>query len=252
MFLFFQSSQSHEFYLKKWSIDWDVPIFSIDYSLAPEAPYPRALEETIYAYCWMIQNLSLLGSNGSRIILGGNSAGANLAVGLVRFCIENSLPKPDTIFLAYPSLLCRMFPSPSRLLTLLDPLVVFPYLLRCLNAYSDPCYSDTLPRSFAQELEASLALQMNTDPYLSPLLTSEEILAQFPATVLLVSDMDPCLDETVAFCNRLIRAGVTEVELEVIEGLPHGFFSYSGMSIECHEALDEATKRLQAFLGLNI
>ena len=238
--------------MKKWSIDWDVPIFSIDYSLAPEAPYPRALEEVIYAYCWMTLNFGLLGSNGKRVIVGGNSAGANLAVGLIRFCIENSLPQPETIFLAYPSLLCRMFPSPSRLLTLLDPLVVFPFLLRCLNAYSDPDYKSSLPRSFADEVEASLTLQGNTDAYLSPLLTSEEILSQFPATVLLVSDMDPCLDETVAFCNRLIRAGVPRVQLEIIEGLPHGFFSYSGMSSECHEALNEATKRLQVFLGLNI
>ena len=229
-----------------------MPILSVDYSLAPEAPFPRALEEVIYAYCWMTLNFGLLGSTGSRIIVGGNSAGANLAVGLVRYCIENSLPKPETIFLAYPSLLCRMFPSPSRLLTLLDPLVVFPYLLRCLNAYSDPGYSSSLPRSFAEEVEASMALQTNTDDYLSPLFTAEEILSQFPATILVVSDVDPCLDESVAFCNRLIRAGVPGVELEVFEGLPHGFFSYSGMSSECHEALNEATKRLKAFLGLNV
>ena len=47
-----QTSKSHETYLKQWATEWDIPILSIDYSLAPEAPYPRALEEVVYAYAW--------------------------------------------------------------------------------------------------------------------------------------------------------------------------------------------------------
>ena len=93
----------------------------------------RALEEVFYAYCWMLQNFIILGTTGKRIILGGNSAGANLAVGLLHLCIKNGLPQPDSLFLAYPSLLCNMFPSPSRLMCLFDPMVMFPFLLRCVN-----------------------------------------------------------------------------------------------------------------------
>ncbi|KAG7254543.1 hypothetical protein CRUP_015546, partial [Coryphaenoides rupestris] len=47
-------------YLKSWSQDLGVPILSVDYSLAPEAPFPRALEECFYAYCWAIKNHHLL------------------------------------------------------------------------------------------------------------------------------------------------------------------------------------------------
>jgi hormone-sensitive lipase len=47
--------------LKLWSAEWDVPILSVDYSLAPEAAYPRAIEEVFYAYCWMLQNMMILG-----------------------------------------------------------------------------------------------------------------------------------------------------------------------------------------------
>lgn len=50
-------------YLKSWSQDLDVPILSVDYSLAPEAPFPRALEECFYAYCWALRNHHLLGNN---------------------------------------------------------------------------------------------------------------------------------------------------------------------------------------------
>lgn len=48
-------------YLKSWSQDLGVPILSVDYSLAPEAPFPRALEECFYAYCWALRNHHLLG-----------------------------------------------------------------------------------------------------------------------------------------------------------------------------------------------
>ena len=49
-----QTSKSHETYLKQWATEWDMPVLSIDYSLAPEAPYPRALEEVVFAYAWYV------------------------------------------------------------------------------------------------------------------------------------------------------------------------------------------------------
>lgn len=56
-----QTSKSHEPYLKSWAQELGVPIVSIDYSLAPEAPFPRALEECFYAYCWAVKHCALLG-----------------------------------------------------------------------------------------------------------------------------------------------------------------------------------------------
>lgn len=56
-----QTSKSHEPYLKNWAQELGVPIISIDYSLAPEAPFPRALEECFFAYCWAVKNCDLLG-----------------------------------------------------------------------------------------------------------------------------------------------------------------------------------------------
>ncbi|GLD72113.1 hormone-sensitive lipase isoform X1, partial [Lates japonicus] len=62
-----QTSKSHEPYLKSWSQDLGVPILSVDYSLAPEAPFPRALEECFYAYCWALRNHHLLGWTGKYV-----------------------------------------------------------------------------------------------------------------------------------------------------------------------------------------
>ncbi|KAF5308879.1 hypothetical protein FQR65_LT00579 [Abscondita terminalis] len=59
-----QSSQSHECYLRPWAKDLEIPILSVDYSLTPQAPYPRAVEEVVYAYSWALQNKHLLGTTG--------------------------------------------------------------------------------------------------------------------------------------------------------------------------------------------
>ena len=66
-----QTSKSHLDYLHQWSSNLNIPIISVDYSLAPEAPYPRALEEVFYVYCWALNNFPALGTTGKKIILAG-------------------------------------------------------------------------------------------------------------------------------------------------------------------------------------
>ena len=100
-----QTSKSHVTYLTQWSKDTGIPILSIDYSLAPQAPYPRGLEEVFFAYNWMLQNFPSLGTSGKSILIGGDSAGGNLALGITYLCIKNSIRQPDNLLLIYPSLL---------------------------------------------------------------------------------------------------------------------------------------------------
>ncbi|XP_067627370.1 hormone-sensitive lipase [Eurosta solidaginis] len=133
-----QSSKSHEIYLRDWAAALDVPLISVDYSLAPEAPFPRALEEAFYAYCWTLHNSKHLGTTAERIVLAGDSAGANLCIGVALKCIEQGVRKPDGLFLAYCPTLISFVPSPARLLCLMDPLLPFGFLMRCLRAYAAP------------------------------------------------------------------------------------------------------------------
>lgn len=58
-----QSSKSHGIYLRQWAKDLNIPILSIDYSLAPEQPFPRALEECFFAYAWALKNCAKLGNS---------------------------------------------------------------------------------------------------------------------------------------------------------------------------------------------
>lgn len=131
-----QTSKSHEPYLRTWSQELNAPILSVDYSLAPEAPFPRALEECFYAYCWAIKNHNLLGWTGERVCLAGDSAGGNLCVTVSMRAASHGVRMPDGIVAAYPATLLTAYASPSRLLTLMDPLLPLSVLSRCLSAYA--------------------------------------------------------------------------------------------------------------------
>uniref|UniRef100_A0A8C5HM58 Hormone-sensitive lipase n=1 Tax=Gouania willdenowi TaxID=441366 RepID=A0A8C5HM58_GOUWI len=131
-----QTSKSHENYLRSWSKLMSVPILSVDYSLSPEAPFPRALEECFYAYCWALKNCHLLGSTAERVCLAGDSAGGNLCITVSMKALSTGIRVADGIMAAYPATLLTTDASPSRLLTLIDPLLPLGVLAKCLNAYA--------------------------------------------------------------------------------------------------------------------
>ncbi|MEE6527318.1 hypothetical protein FKM82_028625, partial [Ascaphus truei] len=131
-----QTSKSHEPYLRTWAQELGAPILSVDYSLAPEAPFPRALEECFYAYCWALTHCRLLGSTAERVCLAGDSAGGNLCITVSLRAAAVGIRMPDGIMAAYPATLLQATASPSRLLTLIDPLLPLSVLSKCLSAYA--------------------------------------------------------------------------------------------------------------------
>ncbi|XP_072531875.1 lipase, hormone-sensitive a [Salminus brasiliensis] len=149
-----QTSKSHESYLKTWSRDLNVPILSVDYSLAPEAPFPRALEECFYAYCWALKNCHLLGSTAERVCLAGDSAGGNLCLTVSMKAMSHGVRTPDGIMAAYPATLLTTDVSPSRLLTLIDPLLPLSVLCRCINAYTGTDSESVQPMQHLDTLSA--------------------------------------------------------------------------------------------------
>uniref|UniRef100_A0AAY5ES20 Hormone-sensitive lipase n=1 Tax=Electrophorus electricus TaxID=8005 RepID=A0AAY5ES20_ELEEL len=154
-----QTSKSHESYLKSWSRDLNVPILSVDYSLAPEAPFPRALEECFYAYCWALKNCNLLGSTAERVCLAGDSAGGNLCITVSMKAMSHGVRAPDGIMAAYPATLLTTDASPSRLLTLIDPVLPLSVLYKCITAYTG---ADSGSVQQVQQLDTLSALGQDT------------------------------------------------------------------------------------------
>lgn len=130
-----QSAESHEIYLNDWAHHVRAPILSVDYSLAPERPYPRALEEVAFVYAWALNNCHKLGWTGERICLAGDSAGGNLCLALCLKLMQMQLRLPDALFCAYTPVLLNAHPSPSKVLTCMDPLIPLEFLLTCVHAY---------------------------------------------------------------------------------------------------------------------
>ena len=132
-------------------------------------------------------------------IYSGDSAGGNLIASLTLKTIESSIRKPDCLILSYAALLLQFYPSPSRLLTLIDPLLMAAFMIKCLNAYKDPNYLESLPRSLDKELEKGSS---EHNIFISPLLAEKNMLRHFPKTMFVETDMDACLDENIKFSNN--------------------------------------------------
>ncbi|GMT07176.1 hypothetical protein PENTCL1PPCAC_29350, partial [Pristionchus entomophagus] len=131
------SSKSHETYLRVWAKLLNCTVVSIEYSLAPENPFPRATEECLFAYAWIVNNPALLGWTGEKLCMVGDSAGGNLIMSVnLRLLQLNVARKPDGIVPVYTPFLFQYLPSPSRLLSMMDPLLHMGIVLRCVAAYT--------------------------------------------------------------------------------------------------------------------
>lgn len=218
-----QSSEAHAMYLREWCSDIDdVVICAVDYKLAPEHPYPLAIDECLYAYLWALQNASRLGTLAERVVFVGDSAGGNLAMAVALKVNELNLRAPDGLCLAYPSLFLTMAWSPSRLLSFFDPVMPLSVLDLCQKCYvPDDCDGAT-------------------DPMISPLVASDKDLSKLPPVTVVCGSLDPLLDDTAQFSQRLHDLRDGDI-FRVCQMLPHGFLNMV--------AVNDPSKVEMRFLG---
>jgi hormone-sensitive lipase len=162
------------------------------------------------AYVWVVENAERkLGIGGGRIIIAGDSAGGNLSCGVISRAIERGFRVPDGVLLAYPALNLNVQAfTNSYLYALHDLIIPHTFLKLCLNAYVQSAQHDT-----------------ETDHFLSPIITPNETLAQFPPVRMMVGTHDPLHDDCWRFTERLNDAGVN-VHLKVYERMMHGFLNF--------------------------
>ncbi|KAL5110351.1 Hormone-sensitive lipase [Taenia crassiceps] len=135
------SSETHDMYVRPWAEKLDCPIISLNYSLAPESPYPRALDECFHAVCWVMANRERLGARpDARVVVCGDSAGGNLSLGVclraAALGLRPGVARPVGVLVAYAPAILAYVPSPSRMLSICDPLLPIGVISRCIMAYS--------------------------------------------------------------------------------------------------------------------
>lgn len=192
-----QSAESHEIYLNDWARQVRAPILSVDYSLAPERPYPRALEEVAFVYAWALNNCHKLGWTGERICLAGDSAGGNLCLVLCLKMIQMGLRLPDALFCAYTPVMLNAHPSPSKVLTCMDPLIPLEFLLTCVHAYVGVDSPDKMRHSgnTSQNNTATSAVPLVPQPEQDVLNEGSTTDKSIPMKCLAANEEDPIQDE---------------------------------------------------------
>lgn len=233
------SSRSHQSYTRQWANQLQTVVFSVDYRLAPEHPFPAGLEDVWAAYLWVAEfSKQCLGIEPEGIAVTGDSAGGNLACGIINKAIESGLPRlvPRGGLLSYPALWMywdRYTPSNEFML-------------------EDFIVHHTTARLVIQHYLASAAIDLKTDYYASPLLSPEDNLRRFPPIRMMIGNIDPLRDDCYRFNERLLGAG-GDLQMTLFEGLPHAFLGFdlkfNGVP-EAHVAIEQGSRYLQELLGL--
>jgi hormone-sensitive lipase len=99
------TSKSAQSFTKTWAIDLNLPVFCIDYHLAPENKFPKGLDDVWQAYVWLVNNSEeCFGVIPKKIILIGGSAGAAFSIKIAFLCKKIGFRKPDGLLLGYSCL----------------------------------------------------------------------------------------------------------------------------------------------------
>lgn len=214
-------------------------VASVDYRLAPEHPFPAALEDARAALSWLGASAAGLGSAPDRILVAGESAGANLAARLCQEAREGGLPRPVAQLLLCPWLDLAEFDRPSQRLYGHGPWLS----LESLGLYRDWYLGAGEGPARGRGRRAAAAAAAAMDPQVSPL--REESLEGLPQALVLSAGFDPLRDEGAEYASRLAKAGIATTRLHY-EGMIHSFFVLGAVLETAWTAIDECAAWLRA------
>jgi len=201
-------------------------LVSVGYRLAPEHRFPAAVEDAIAATRWVAVQAASLGIEPTKLVVGGDSAGATLAAVVCQDALYNGGPE-----ILLQCLICPVLDfdetSPSREAFAENHLID--------KAILDADLADYLPDG------TDLA-----DIRISPLRSSH--LAGLPAAIIHTAEFDPMRDEGNAYASRLTAAGVA-VEHVCHDGMIHNFHAMGAILPQGRLVLSQIGEQVRRILG---
>ena len=197
-------------------------VVSVDYRLAPEHKFPAAVDDAIAATRWIADNARQLGIDGSRLAVGGDSAGGNLAAVVALDARDRGGPPLVFQLLIYPATDMRRGAASHQRhadqLPLRRPLIDW-FLAQYLNGKGD-----------------------EADWRASPLLARS--LAGLPPALVMTAAFDPLCDEGEAYAAALAKAGVP-ARTERFQGQIHGFINMGRLVADAGRAVSVGAAELR-------
>ena len=213
-----------------------VLVASVEYALAPEEPFPAALEDAYAALSWLVAEAPGLGVDPRRVAVGGSSAGAGLAAALALAVRDRAGPAVAFQLLVYPML-------DDRLATASMSLTGTPLFSRHAAADAWGHYLGASPDGAGEGPAARLGMQA----HLAAAARAPD-LGGLPPGYVMVAELDPLRDEGITYARRLVEAGVG-CELHLFPGTYHGFDIVGSRTNVGRRALDEQTEALARALS---
>ncbi len=203
-------------------------VISVDYRLAPEHPFPAALEDCLQATRWIAGHAGDFGPSNHRLVIAGDSAGGNLAT---LTCLELDGPAREAIVAQVP---------------------IYP-----VTDYYDAGFPSYVERATGQTLTTKLMVWF-WDTYLADCTADRagerafplrsERLGSLPPTFLVTAEHDPLRDEGRALGDKLQAAGVV-LQYRHFDRAAHGFASSEGHNEHFEAMMGDLVPWLDQFSG---
>jgi acetyl esterase len=204
-------------------------VVAVDYRLAPEHPFPAAIDDGYAVLQWADRQGAGFGLDPKRLIIAGDSAGGTIATVLARKAAENNGPHVLLQVLLYP---------------VIDPSLE----TESWREFAEgPVINIETARQAWQMYVPNLAERQNADA--APVFTAN--LAVCPGALIIIAEYDPLRDEGIAYGTRLKQAGVN-VKTSIYKEMPHGFFQMAGYINGGRQAIAEVARAIKNVLRKDI
>ena len=205
-------------------------IVSVDYRLAPEHPFPAATEDALAAWGWIQKNAALFDLDASRMGVGGDSAGANLALNVCLQAPGQRLKMPAFNAMIYPWV--DLFDAASH----------GPSFAEFAQGYG---LTAKMIEYFTRH--AFLSTQKLDDPRVSPIYAPAAQLKRVPPTFIQLCGWDPLRDQGAALGEKLRAAGA-DCETRMYDSLIHGATGLGGIVPDAKTMLADYAGAIAAFV----
>ena len=204
-------------------------VASIAYRLAPEDPFPAAVDDAYTATQYVLANAGDIGGDPARVAVGGESAGGNLAAVVSLRARDEGAAMPVHLLLVYP--VATLAPEGDAAVSVEQFAEAKPLNAPMLEWFGSHYLSDPAAAS---------------DPMVSPLNAAD--LSGLPPATVILAEIDPLQSQGAVFAQALIDAGV-DTTFTLYQGVTHEFFGMGAVVDKAVEAVAEAATRLKASFG---